>query len=317
MKYLVTSYKDVKEKEKIRKQGLYCYDLRDSDDGKSISTIEKSVFVNRVGSIITNEEINFKENDFIDYDFFEQVNENVGTIEELLLSKTKTRQLDDNIYVIDLGYRNEHPVALVEKTTSIYGKEYVIGFNYEIKNNKIDWSYGYYYGTNKNKAMEDFKKVLAGGNLADTFKQNKEEKCVMENKSNELQFYNENEIRNIIANKDELYYADDGLNEVIVKFDDIPDFIVDINRKQDIVNLKFYKVGSDVYQPDITTMGEFLNKIKPEIREKIMDRLVKLQTGEIEPKEYKLIDENEFERIKIEQEKSKNKKTKKKDKGDR
>ena len=71
-------------------------------------------------------------------------------------------------------------------------------------------------------------------------------------------------------------------------------------------------MGNDLYQPDITTMGEYLDKVKPEIREKIIDRLVKLQTGEIEPKEYKLIDENEFDDIKIKMEKEMNRKVKNK-----
>ena len=174
MKYLVTSYKDTKEKAEIQKQGLYCYDLRDSDDGTGIATIEKFVFVNKVGSIITDEKIELEKDDFIDYDFFESVNESVGTIEELLSSKIpKRRQLDNNMYVIDIGYRNEEPIALVERTTK-YGKEYIIGFNYEIKDNKIQWRYGYYYDTDINKAKDDFKRVLAGGNLAETFKKNKE-----------------------------------------------------------------------------------------------------------------------------------------------
>ena len=134
----------------------------------------------------------------------------------------------------------------------------------------------------------------------------------MEDNSSKLQFYDEKEIRNIITNKEELYFADDGIDEVIIKLDDIPDFIVDINRKQGLVDLKFYKMGNDLYQPDITTMGEYLDKVKPEIREKIIDRLVKLQTGEIEPKEYKLIDENEFDDIKIKMEKEMNRKVKNK-----
>lgn len=89
----------------------------------------------------------------------------------LLTSKTqnRTRQLDDNMYVIDVGYRNEEPIALVEKITK-YGKEYIIGFNYKITDNKIQWGYGYYYGTDITKAKNDFKNVLAGGNLSDTFK---------------------------------------------------------------------------------------------------------------------------------------------------
>lgn len=95
-------------------------------------------------------------------------------IEETLINKEnkRTRQLDNNINVIDVGYRNNQPVALVEKTTK-YGKEYIIGFNYEIKDNKIEWGYGYYYDTDIKKAKKDFKKVLEGGNLANTFEKKK------------------------------------------------------------------------------------------------------------------------------------------------
>lgn len=170
MKYLVTSLKNSEEKEEIHKKGLYCYDLRSSDDGVGIATVEKNVLVNRAGSVITDEIIEFQKGDFIDYKFFEAVNTNVSSIEELLSSKGKkrTRELDNNMYLIDCGYRNDEPIALVERTTK-YGKEYIIGFNYEISNNEIKWGYGYYYYENINKAKKDFEKVLAGGNLADTF----------------------------------------------------------------------------------------------------------------------------------------------------
>lgn len=134
----------------------------------------------------------------------------------------------------------------------------------------------------------------------------------MEEKEPEFKFYNEEEIRKIIKSKETLYFADDGIDEVIVKAKDIPDFIVDVNIKFGSTDLKFYRVGSEVYEPEIKTIGMFLDKIKPEVREKIIDRLVKLQRGEIEPKDYKLIDENQFEDIqeKMEQEKLNKKKNK-------
>lgn len=177
MKYLVTNHKNNEEKEKIQKQGLYCYDLRSYDDRVGIATIEKNVLVNRVGSVITSEEIKFPNKDFIDYDSFELVNENVRSIDEMLSLNEKgiTRQLDNNIYLLDLGYRNKQPVALIEKTTK-YGKEYIIGFNYQITDNVIDWGYRYYYDKDKNKAMKDFKKVLEGKNLEDTFKEKNDKK---------------------------------------------------------------------------------------------------------------------------------------------
>lgn len=134
----------------------------------------------------------------------------------------------------------------------------------------------------------------------------------MEEKEPEFEFYTEEEIRKIIKSGEKLYFADDGIDEVIIKAKDIPDFIVDVNIKCGATDFKFYRVGNDVYEPEITTMGMFLDKIKPEIREKIIDRLVKLQRGEIKPKDYKIIDENQFEDIqeKMEQEKLYKKKNK-------
>ena len=86
MKYLVTSYKDNKEKQEIESKGLYCYDLRHSDEGGEIATIEKSVLVNRIGSIITDKELKFGNkvyNSFIDFEEFSARNTEVYTIEQL------------------------------------------------------------------------------------------------------------------------------------------------------------------------------------------------------------------------------------------
>ena len=129
-----------------------------------------------------------------------------------------------------------------------------------------------------------------------------------------ISFYTEEEIREIIESKEELYYADDGLNEIIVRLKDIPDFIVDVNLKNGVTDLKFFKMDNFIYEPDIKTMGMYLDKISPKLRNKIMDRLVKLQMGEIKVKEYKVIDEEVYAdvKIKIEQEKrSSKRKTKK------
>lgn len=78
MKYVITEHKSNEEKNEIQKQGLYCYDLRMSDEQTEIATIEKSVLVNRVGSVITDEPINFGKNDFIDYKQFIKSNESVN-----------------------------------------------------------------------------------------------------------------------------------------------------------------------------------------------------------------------------------------------
>ena len=85
----------------------------------------------------------------------------------------KTRKLGNGMYLIDVGYRKEQPVALVKKETD-YGLEYIVAFNYKIDNDRINWAYGSYYGDDFTKAKQDFDKVLNGGNLSKTFERNDE-----------------------------------------------------------------------------------------------------------------------------------------------
>ena len=216
---------------------------------------------------------------------------------------SETRRINDTFSVVDVGYRKEQPVALIEKTFADNSKEYIIAFDYSIGNDNINWGYGYYYNENIDKAKEDFTRVLKGENLADTF----------ENKEDEFQvrFYDEDEIRYLIKSNAELFYVDDGVDEAIIKFEDIPDFIVDYNRNFEMRNLKFFKVGKGVYEPDITTIGEYLDKINPDLRERMIDRLIALQTNESEIKKYKIIDEDVYANVEIKMAQEEMKKQKK------
>lgn len=137
---------------------------------------------------------------------------------------------------------------------------------------------------------------------------------ILSEKEFEVRFYTEDEIKELIETNEELYYVDDGVDEAIIRFEDIPDFIVDYNRNLEVRDLKFYRVGKDVYEPDITTYGEFLNTIKEDLRERMIDRLVALQTNEASIKKYKIIDEDLYSKVEAnleeekEQKKVKNKK---------
>ena len=131
----------------------------------------------------------------------------------------------------------------------------------------------------------------------------------MSEKEFEVMFYTEDEIKELIETNEELYYVDDGVDEAIIRFEDIPDFIVDYNRNLEVRDLKFYRVGKDVYEPDITTYGEFLNTIKEDLRERMIDRLIALQTNEASIKKYKIIDEDLYSKVesKLEEEKEQKK----------
>ena len=113
-----------------------------------------------------------------------------------------------------------------------------------------------------------------------------------------IKFYEEKDIKKIIKSKETLYYADDGMYEVIVREQDIPDYIVKANELGgETENLKFYKVGENTMDPKLTTIGRFLDRADSELREKIIDRLVALQTGEKSVKDFKVIDEDMFEKV--------------------
>ena len=111
---------------------------------------------------------------------------------------------------------------------------------------------------------------------------------------NKISFYDENEVRKIIESKEKYVYVDDGMTEVIIKKEDIPDYIVYINRECGLTDLKMFDSDG---QQILNTLGGFLDKCNPIIREEIIDRLVNLQTGEEEPKEVKTIDEYMWEKL--------------------
>lgn len=79
-----------------------------------------------------------------------------------------------NMVIIDKGFRKDQPVALVEKSLSDNEKEYIVAMYYKVNDDKLSWGYAYYYDNDKQKAEEDYKKVISGGNLAHTFDKGQE-----------------------------------------------------------------------------------------------------------------------------------------------
>ena len=58
-------------------------------------------------------------------------------------------------------------------------------------------------------------------------------------------------------------------------------------------------------------MGEYLDKINPDLRERMIDRLIALQTNESEIKKYKIIDEDVYANVEIKMAQEEMKKQKK------
>lgn len=122
-------------------------------------------------------------------------------------------------------------------------------------------------------------------------------------------FYNKNEVKKILREKERLVFVDDGIDEAVIKYKDLPDFIVDVYEKTRVDRLKVYDFENpNMDKPLLTTIGQFLDKCDSQVRKDIIDRLVKLQRKEINIKKYKIIDEYTLEIAQNELEKSKEKK---------
>ena len=79
--------------------------------------------------------------------------------------------------------------------------------------------------------------------------------------------------------------------------DDLADFIIqETERCGHNVEISVYTPYKED-EPVLTTYGWFLDRIKPKLREEIIDRLVELQTGEKEPNDVKVFDNEIFMHI--------------------
>lgn len=105
--------------------------------------------------------------------------------------------------------------------------------------------------------------------------------------------YNEEEIKQLLNNNVKLVYVDTRMEEIVARYEDLPDVIIDINNKLGMTDLKVYDFNNpDMYNPLLTTFGPFLNKCDLNVRKDIIDRLVQLQQNEVDVKDYKVIDED-------------------------
>ena len=111
------------------------------------------------------------------------------------------------------------------------------------------------------------------------------------NDNREIKFYTNEEIEKLIneMQTERLVFIDDGIDEVIGRFKDLPNIIVDLNRKFGSKDLKIRNFIEPEDEPIIETFGMFLHKISPEDREEIIEELNKLQQYDKEIRDYKLI----------------------------
>ena len=103
-----------------------------------------------------------------------------------------------------------------------------------------------------------------------------------------LNQYNKDEIKEILTSNERLVYVDTGNEEIVSKYNDLPDIIVDINDKIGSTNLTVMEFDNPS-KILLTTFGPFLNKCDPDVRKDIIDRLNNLQQGIEGIKDYKVI----------------------------
>lgn len=124
------------------------------------------------------------------------------------------------------------------------------------------------------------------------------------NNQETLKQYNEDEIKQLLSSNEKLVYIDNGIEEFVARYEDLPDIIVDLNKRFDHTeDLKVYDFNNSLYKiPILTTIGYFLNKCDPNVRNDIIDRLSGLQKGEIKIKDYKVINEDILDDVRTEEE---------------
>lgn len=116
---------------------------------------------------------------------------------------------------------------------------------------------------------------------------------------NDNTFYSSDEIMDLLKKETRLVYVDLGNEEVVARYEDIPDIITDINyNKKGPTDISVYDFKSPENGPILTTFGPYLNTCNPDVRKDIIDRLCDLQMGEATEKEYKVIDEDVLEEVK-------------------
>ena len=72
-----------------------------------------------------------------------------------------------------------------------------------------------------------------------------------------LKMYNEEEIKQLLNSNERLVYIDDGTDEIVARYEDLPDIIVDVNEKLGHTeNLKVYDFDNQLLdKPILTTLG--------------------------------------------------------------
>lgn len=87
-----------------------------------------------------------------------------------------------------------------------------------------------------------------------------------------LNQYNEEEIKQLLNSDEKLVYIDNGSEEFVARYEDLPDIIVDVNEKLGHTeNLKVYDFKNPLLDtPILTTTGYFLDRCDHNVRKVLL-----------------------------------------------
>ena len=109
-------------------------------------------------------------------------------------------------------------------------------------------------------------------------------KTIKQSEESDNIFYSSDEIVDLLKKETRLVYVDLGIEEFVARYGS--------------TDISMYDFKSPEDGPILTTFGPYLNTCNPDVRKDIIDRLNSLLMGEINEKEYKVIDEDKLEDLK-------------------
>ena len=111
----------------------------------------------------------------------------------------------------------------------------------------------------------------------------------------EYEKYTRKEMSDIAKKEGFVFVETSRGDNYIIKKSDICDFIIQESERQGhSVDIKMYVPNPGIEKPFLTTIGWFIDRINQKYRKEIIDRLIKLQTFQIKPKNVKIFNNDIF-----------------------
>ena len=111
-----------------------------------------------------------------------------------------------------------------------------------------------------------------------------------------LPHYSKDDIYFLLNHDTQLVYMTSGEEEFVIEYSNIPDAIIDINNRLGSTDLNVYDYD-EPFKLLLSTKGEFLDWCDSDVRKDIIDRLIKLQTNEEEISDYKIISNDDLNKV--------------------